>query len=108
MMTGRCPVRSVFVSRLGHGAPTSPRRVLADCYKRRRGLPGPGGSKVLRIPLTEDERDAVNDGQAALDKLLERLCDTPPRPVPHRGNSAPRGQANLLRVIAISRTASRK
>ncbi|MCI3270628.1 tyrosine-type recombinase/integrase [Streptomyces sp. 7R015] len=29
------------------------------------------------IPLTEDEQAAVDDGQAALDRLLDRLADTP-------------------------------
>jgi len=29
------------------------------------------------IPLTDDERAAVDDGQAALDQLLERLTDVP-------------------------------
>ena len=30
-----------------------------------------------RIPLTDDERAAVDDGQEALDKLLDRLADIP-------------------------------
>jgi hypothetical protein len=29
------------------------------------------------IPLTDDERAAVEDGQAALDQLLVRLADVP-------------------------------
>ncbi|MGW2564121.1 hypothetical protein ACWCXB_33865 [Streptomyces sp. NPDC001514] len=29
------------------------------------------------IPLSEDEQAAVDDGQAALDRLLERLADVP-------------------------------
>jgi hypothetical protein len=32
---------------------------------------------LVAIPLTDDERAAVGDGQEALDKLLERLADTP-------------------------------
>jgi integrase len=32
---------------------------------------------LIAIPLTDDERAAVDDGQEALDKLLERLADTP-------------------------------
>ncbi|MFD5919598.1 tyrosine-type recombinase/integrase [Kitasatospora sp. NPDC058201] len=32
---------------------------------------------LAAIPLTDDERAAVNDGQAALDRLLERLADVP-------------------------------
>lgn len=38
------------------------------------------------IPLTDDERAAVDDGQAALDQLLQRLTDvpTPAGPTPAR------------------------
>src|SRR5947208_167457 len=42
---------------------------------------------ATRIPLTDDEQDAVEDGQAALDRLLTRRADVPtpagptPRPV---------------------------
>jgi hypothetical protein len=32
---------------------------------------------LVAIPLTDDERAAVDDGQEALDKLLGRLADTP-------------------------------
>ena len=32
---------------------------------------------LASIPLTDDERAAVQDGQAALDKLLTQLADTP-------------------------------
>ena len=32
---------------------------------------------LVAIPLTDDERAAVDDGQEALDRLLERLADTP-------------------------------
>ena len=32
---------------------------------------------VAAIPLTDDERAAVDDGQTALDRLLERLTDIP-------------------------------
>ena len=32
---------------------------------------------LIAIPLTDDERAAVDDGQEALDKLLERLNDIP-------------------------------
>ena len=32
---------------------------------------------LVAIPLTDDEKAAVDDGQEALDKLLERLADTP-------------------------------
>jgi integrase len=41
---------------------------------------------LANIPLTEDERAAVDDGQAALDQLLERLTDipTPAGPTPRQ------------------------
>jgi integrase len=32
---------------------------------------------LIAIPLTDDEKAAVDDGQEALDKLLDRLADTP-------------------------------
>jgi hypothetical protein len=32
---------------------------------------------LVAIPLTDDERAAVDDGQDALDKLLDRLADSP-------------------------------
>ena len=32
---------------------------------------------LVSIPLTDDERAAVDDGQAALDSLLSRLADIP-------------------------------
>jgi hypothetical protein len=50
---------------------------------------------LVAIPLTDDERAAVDDGQEALDKLLERLADipTPAGPTPHQlvgnGNELP-------------------
>ena len=41
---------------------------------------------LLEIPLTDDERAAVEDGQVALDGLLERLADipTPAGPTPRQ------------------------
>jgi hypothetical protein len=41
---------------------------------------------LASIPLTDDERAAVNDGQAALDQLLGRLADvpTPAGPTPRQ------------------------
>ena len=63
---------------------------------------------LANIPLTEDERDAVDEGHAALDKLLERLADipTPAGPTP-RQIGAP-SQATLLPVIEINRAPVRK
>ncbi len=58
---------------------------------------------LAAIPLTDDERGAVDDGQAVLDKLLERLADvpTPAGPTP-RQIGAP-AQATLLPVIEVSK-----
>ena len=39
------------------------------------------------IPLTDDEQAAVDDGNAALDRLLDRLADIPTRPGRRPGNS---------------------
>jgi hypothetical protein len=41
---------------------------------------------LVAIPLTDDERAAVDDGQAAMDKLLKRLADvaTPAGPTPRQ------------------------
>ncbi|MFJ4596965.1 MULTISPECIES: hypothetical protein [unclassified Kitasatospora] len=32
---------------------------------------------IVSIPLTDDEQAAVEDGQAAMHRLLDRLADTP-------------------------------
>jgi hypothetical protein len=44
---------------------------------------------LVAIPLTDDERAAVHDGQAAMDKLIERLADvpTPAGPTPRQINA---------------------
>ena len=69
-------------------------RVLFTCWAYDTFHPaGPVGARVLhlyilravstphgmlaQIPLTDDERAAVEDGSAAVDRLLERLADTP-------------------------------
>jgi hypothetical protein len=43
---------------------------------------------LTSIPLTDDERAAVDDGQSALDSLLDRLADvpTPAGPTPRQIN----------------------
>ncbi|WP_211264195.1 hypothetical protein [Streptosporangium amethystogenes] len=55
----------------------------------------------MNIPLTDEERAAVDDGQAALDRLLDRLAEvpTPTGPTP-RQLSIPAGAA-LLPIITI-------
>ena len=46
---------------------------------------------LANIPLTEDERAAVDDGNAAVDQLLARLADvpTPARPTPRQIGAPP-------------------
>jgi integrase len=57
---------------------------------------------LTAIPLTDDERAAVDDGQAALDKLLEQLTDipTPAGPTP-RQLGVP-AEVTLLPVIEVT------
>jgi hypothetical protein len=55
------------------------------------------------IPLTEDEQAAVDDGSAALDRLLERLADTPTPGGPTPRQIGAPGQAALLPVIEVNR-----
>jgi integrase len=56
---------------------------------------------LASIPLTDHERDAVDDGQAALDRLLERLADvaTPSGPTPRELRAEP---GRLLPLIVES------
>ncbi|MFE6338205.1 hypothetical protein ACFVP3_36390 [Streptomyces sp. NPDC057806] len=58
---------------------------------------------LAAVPLTDDERAAVGDGQAALDQPLERLADipTPAGPTPRQTGIPAR--ATLLPVIEINR-----
>jgi hypothetical protein len=55
------------------------------------------------IPLTDDERGAVDDGQAALDGLLERLADVPTPAGPTPRQIGLPDQVTLLPVIAVKR-----
>jgi len=57
---------------------------------------------LANIPLTDDERAAVDDGQTALDRLLQRLVD-----VPTPAGSTPRQidvpeTATLLPIVAVN------
>ena len=57
---------------------------------------------LAAIPLTENERAAVNDGQGALGKLLGRLADipTPAEPTPRQiGNPT---TATSLPIVATT------
>jgi integrase len=57
---------------------------------------------LATIPLTDDERAAVDDGQTALDNLLERLIDTPtPAGTTPRHLRAP-ATATLLPIVAVN------
>ncbi|KOU63878.1 hypothetical protein ADK55_07810 [Streptomyces sp. WM4235] len=55
------------------------------------------------IPLTDDERAAVDDGQAALDQLLTRLTDVPTPAGPTPRQIGIPAQATLLPVIETNR-----
>jgi hypothetical protein len=52
---------------------------------------------LVGIPLTDDERAAVDDGQAAVDRLLHRLADvaTPAGPTPRQLHAEPGRQLPL-------------
>jgi hypothetical protein len=56
---------------------------------------------LASIPLTDDERAAVDDGQAALNQLLERLTDvpTPAGPTPRQISVPP--TATLLPIVDV-------
>jgi hypothetical protein len=58
---------------------------------------------LAAIPLTHNERAAVDDGQAALDQLLERLTDVPTPAGPTPRQIGVPAQATLLPVIEIKR-----
>ena len=55
------------------------------------------------IPLSDEERDAVDDGHAALDALLDRLADvpTPAGPTPHQIGARP--TPTMLPIAEIRR-----
>ncbi|WP_431777035.1 hypothetical protein [Streptomyces cucumeris] len=53
------------------------------------------------IPLTEDEQAAVDDGQAALDRLLDRLADTPTPAGPTPRQLDVPANATLLPIIDV-------
>ena len=53
---------------------------------------------LVSIPLTDDEQAAVEDGQAALDQLLQRLADvsTPAGTTPRQLTATP------LPIVAVN------
>ncbi|MFK0181838.1 tyrosine-type recombinase/integrase [Streptomyces xanthochromogenes] len=57
---------------------------------------------LANVPLSDDERAAVDDGQAALDQLLERLVDVPtPTGATPREIGVP-ATATLLPIVAVN------
>ena len=57
---------------------------------------------LASVPLTDDERAAVDEGQVALDHLLERLIDVPtPAGVTPRDIGIP-ATATLLPIVAVN------
>jgi hypothetical protein len=56
---------------------------------------------IAAIPLTDDERAAVDDGQAAIDRLLARLADAPTPAGPTPCQLATPGTGRVLPVIAV-------
>ena len=57
---------------------------------------------LASIPLTDDEQAAVDDGQAALDQLLERLTDTPTPAGPTPREIGVTATATLLPIVAVN------
>ncbi len=51
------------------------------------------------IPLTDDERAAVDDGQSALDQLLKRLADVPTPAGPTPNQIGAPASATLLPIV---------
>jgi hypothetical protein len=57
---------------------------------------------LASVPLSDEERAAVDDGQAALDQLLERLIDVPtPAGTTPRDIGVP-ATATLLPIVAVN------
>ena len=57
---------------------------------------------LANIPLSDDERAAVDEGQTALDQLLERLADVPtPTGATPRELGIP-ATATLLPIVAVN------
>jgi hypothetical protein len=53
------------------------------------------------IPLTDEEQAAVDDGDAALDRLLQRLGDVPTPAGPTRRQLGIPATATLLSVVTV-------
>ncbi|CAN3985876.1 hypothetical protein KPATCC21470_8608 [Kitasatospora purpeofusca] len=57
---------------------------------------------LVAIPLTYDERAAVDDGRAALDQLLARLADTPTPAGPTPRQIGVPATATLLPIVNVT------
>src|SRR5664280_1528417 len=67
-----------------------------------RGQGQPATNARQHLPLTDDERAAVDDGQTTLDRLLQRLVDVPtPAGSTPRQIGAP-APAALLPIVAVN------
>jgi hypothetical protein len=55
----------------------------------------------VMIPLTDDEQAAVDDGDAAFDRLLARLADTPTPAGPTPRHLDPPASATSLPIIEV-------
>lgn len=60
---------------------------------------------LASIPLPDDEKNAVDDGQAALDKLLERLADVPTPAGPSPSQIGAPVTATQLPIVGITTSA---
>jgi integrase len=60
------------------------------------------------IPLTDDEQAAVDDGDAALDRLLHRLADIPTPAGPTPRQLDPPARATSLPIIDVRRASPRQ
>lgn len=58
------------------------------------------------IPLTDDEQAAIDDGQQALDRLLDKLADTPTPAGPTPRQLEPRATRISLPLVPIGTTRS--
>jgi hypothetical protein len=56
---------------------------------------------LAAIPLTDDERAAVDDGQTALDKLLGQLADIPNPAGPTPRQIATPATATFLPIVDV-------
>ncbi|CCH32979.1 hypothetical protein ABZ816_39105 [Actinosynnema sp. NPDC047251] len=59
---------------------------------------------LANLPLTDDEQAAVDDGQAALDQLLERLADVPTPSGPSPREIGIPATATLLPIMPVDRS----